>query len=38
MLKALAELDEKIVVPQYAHLSMILGNDGQKAILSATVQ
>ncbi|MDI1299473.1 glutamate--tRNA ligase [Methylotenera sp.] len=30
MLKALAELDEKIVVPQYAHLSMILGNDGQK--------
>jgi glutamyl-tRNA synthetase len=30
MLKALAELDAKIVVPQYAHLSMILGNDGQK--------
>ena len=30
MLKALAELDAKIVIPQYAHLSMILGNDGQK--------
>ncbi len=30
MLMALAELDAKIVVPQYAHLSMILGNDGQK--------
>jgi glutamyl-tRNA synthetase len=30
MLKSLAELDAKIVVPQYAHLSMILGNDGQK--------
>ena len=30
MLKALADLDAKIVVPQYAHLSMILGNDGQK--------
>ena len=30
MLKALAEIDSKIVVPQYAHLSMILGNDGQK--------
>ena len=30
MLKALAELDAKIVVPQYAHLSMILGGDGQK--------
>lgn len=30
MLKALAELDAEIVVPQYAHLSMILGNDGQK--------
>lgn len=30
MLKALAELDSSIKVPQYAHLSMILGNDGQK--------
>lgn len=30
MLKALAEIDSKIIVPQYAHLSMILGNDGQK--------
>lgn len=30
MLKALAELDSNIKVPQYAHLSMILGNDGQK--------
>lgn len=30
MLKALAELDATIKVPQYAHLSMILGNDGQK--------
>lgn len=30
MLKALAEIDAKVVVPQYAHLSMILGNDGQK--------
>jgi glutamyl-tRNA synthetase len=30
MLKALAELDASIKVPQYAHLSMILGNDGQK--------
>ncbi|MDI1308102.1 MAG: glutamate--tRNA ligase [Methylotenera sp.] len=30
MLNALAEIDAKIVVPQYAHLSMILGNDGQK--------
>lgn len=30
MLKALAEIDAKIEVPQYAHLSMILGNDGQK--------
>jgi len=30
MLLALAELDANIKVPQYAHLSMILGNDGQK--------
>ncbi|MDP1766987.1 MAG: glutamate--tRNA ligase [Methylotenera sp.] len=30
MLKALAEIDSNIIVPQYAHLSMILGNDGQK--------
>lgn len=30
MLKALAELDSNIKVPQYAHLSMILGGDGQK--------
>ena len=30
MLQALVELDSKIVVPQYAHLSMILGSDGQK--------
>jgi glutamyl-tRNA synthetase len=30
MLKALAEIDSTILVPQYAHLSMILGNDGQK--------
>jgi glutamyl-tRNA synthetase len=30
MLQALAELDSKIVIPKYAHLSMILGNDGQK--------
>lgn len=30
MLKALAEIDSTIIVPQYAHLSMILGNDGQK--------
>ena len=30
MLKALAEIDSTIKVPQYAHLSMILGSDGQK--------
>ncbi|MDO9204307.1 MAG: glutamate--tRNA ligase [Methylotenera sp.] len=30
LLKALAEIDSTIIVPQYAHLSMILGNDGQK--------
>ena len=30
MLKALAEIDATIKVPQYAHLSMILGSDGQK--------
>lgn len=30
MLKALAEIDANIKVPQYAHLSMILGGDGQK--------
>ena len=30
MLKALAEIDTNIKVPQYAHLSMILGGDGQK--------
>lgn len=30
MLKALADIDSKIRIPQYAHLSMILGNDGQK--------
>ncbi len=30
MLKALAEIDAAIQVPQYAHLSMILGSDGQK--------
>ncbi|HPX89422.1 MAG TPA: glutamate--tRNA ligase [Methylophilaceae bacterium] len=30
MLKALAEIDAAIQVPQYAHLSMILGGDGQK--------
>lgn len=30
MLNALAEIDSNIQVPQYAHLSMILGNDGQK--------
>ena len=30
MLKALAEIDSNIKVPQYAHLSMILGSDGQK--------
>ena len=30
MLKALAEIDSNIKIPQYAHLSMILGNDGQK--------
>ncbi len=30
MLKALADLDSNIKVPQYAHLSMILGGDGQK--------
>ena len=30
MLKALAEIDTAIQLPQYAHLSMILGSDGQK--------
>ena len=30
MLIALAEIDGSIKVPQYAHLSMILGSDGQK--------
>ena len=30
MLMALAEIDSAIKVPQYAHLSMILGSDGQK--------
>ncbi len=30
MLMALAEIDSAIKVPQYAHLSMILGGDGQK--------
>lgn len=30
MLQALAEFDASIKVPQYAHLSMILGDDGQK--------
>ncbi len=30
MLKALSEIDSRIKVPQYAHLSMILGPDGQK--------
>ncbi|MSP85835.1 MAG: glutamate--tRNA ligase [Methylotenera sp.] len=30
MLTALAEIDASIKVPQYAHLSMILGGDGQK--------
>ncbi|MDP3087388.1 MAG: glutamate--tRNA ligase [Methylotenera sp.] len=30
MLKALAKLNSSIKVPQYAHLSMILGGDGQK--------
>lgn len=30
MLQALAAFDTKIKVPQYAHLSMILGDDGQK--------
>jgi len=30
MLKALAKIDSSIKVPQYAHLSMILGGDGQK--------
>lgn len=30
MLIALAEIDATIKVPQYAHLSMILGSDGQK--------
>lgn len=30
MLKALAEIDPKIQLPKYAHLSMILGPDGQK--------
>jgi glutamyl-tRNA synthetase len=30
MLMALAALDSTIKVPQYAHLSMILGSDGQK--------
>jgi len=30
MLRALSEIDSSIQVPQYAHLSMILGNDGQK--------
>jgi glutamyl-tRNA synthetase len=30
MLRALSEIDSSIRVPQYAHLSMILGGDGQK--------
>ncbi len=30
MLRALSEIDSSIQVPQYAHLSMILGGDGQK--------
>lgn len=30
MLRALSEIDSSIQVPQYAHLSMILGSDGQK--------
>lgn len=30
MLRALAEIEGRIQVPQYAHLSMILGSDGQK--------
>ncbi len=30
MLQALAAIDSNIQVPQYAHLSMILGSDGQK--------
>ncbi len=30
MLRALSEIDSNIRVPQYAHLSMILGSDGQK--------
>lgn len=30
MLRALSEIDSSIRVPQYAHLSMILGSDGQK--------
>lgn len=30
MLRALSEMDSSIQVPQYAHLSMILGSDGQK--------
>jgi glutamyl-tRNA synthetase len=30
MLMALAALDARIKIPQYAHLSMILGSDGQK--------
>ena len=30
MLRALSDIDSSIQVPQYAHLSMILGSDGQK--------